>query len=111
MTDQTCDWVGASGKKYTYYIWPRHPKIDANQDGNYIYSKLNSDGKWVPVYIGQGDLSVRTTDDHHKTDCIDKKGATHIHMHKNAKKEDRLAEESDLLARYTNAKTPNGCNG
>jgi hypothetical protein len=107
---ETCTWTGASGKNYTYYIWPRHPNIDAGQMGNYIYAKKNSEGRWVPVYIGQGDLSVRSTKDHHRTECIDKKGATHIHMHLNSREPDRLSEERDLLERYTNAYAPNGCN-
>lgn len=107
---QTCNWTGASGKNYIFYVWPRHPDIKSGQMGNYIYTKLNSEGRWVPIYVGQGDLSVRSTSDHHRIECIDKKGATHVHMHTNTREEDRLAEERDLLARYTNAYAPNGCN-
>lgn len=107
---KTCVWKGASETDYTYYIHPRHPELAPDQPGNYIYSKLNSENKWVPIYIGQGDLSVRATTDHHRIECIDSKGATHIHLHLNANKADRLAEEQDLLARYTNAYAPAGCN-
>src|SRR5215468_8376703 len=106
----SCAWIGASGKSYTYYVYTRHPEINAGQFGNYIYSKLNTEGKWVPVYIGEGDLSVRCTKSHHQIACINAKGATHVHMHLNATEADRWAEESDLLARYTNAYQPNGCN-
>jgi hypothetical protein len=107
---ETCDWIGKSGIKYTHSIYARHPGINEGQDGNYIYAKKNQDGLWVPVYIGQGDLSKRATTDHHRIRCIDTKGATHVHLHLNAKKEDRLAEEQDLLANYANALTPDGCN-
>ncbi len=107
---ETCAWIGKSGTKYTHYIYPRHPVINEGQDGNYIYAKKNRDGLWVPVYIGQGELSKRATTDHHRIRCIDSKGATHVQLHLNAKKEDRLAEEQDLLANYTNALTPDGCN-
>jgi hypothetical protein len=107
---ETCTWTGASGQNYTYYIHPRHPNINAGQMGNYIYAKKNAAGRWVPVYIGQGDLSVRSTRDHHRIECIDKKGATNIHMHLNSRETDRLAEERDLLGRYTNAYAPEGCN-
>ena len=31
-------------------------------------------------------------------------------MHINGREEDRLNEERDLLARYTNAYVPDGCN-
>ena len=106
----TCVWIGASGAKYTYHVWPRHPDIGANQDGNYIYAKTNAQGQWVPVYIGQGDLSVRTTKNHHRAKCIDTKGATAVHVHLNAKEADRLAEEKDLLANYSQAYEPTGCN-
>ena len=62
----------------------------------------------VPVYIGQGDLSKRATADHHRIRCIDSKGATHVHLHLNSKKDARIAEEQDLLANYLNALTPDG---
>jgi hypothetical protein len=110
MAHETCDWIGGSRKNYTYYIWPRHPVLDENQMGNYIYAKTNEKGLWVPIYIGQGDLALRATKDHHRIECIDKKGATHVHLHLNAQEKDRLAEERDLLANYTNAYAPNGCN-
>lgn len=107
----TCTWTGESGAKYKYYIWELPTSIDDNQVGNYIYSKKNSSGKWVPIYIGQGDLSDRVNpDNHHQELCIKKEGATHIHMHLNENKSDREAEEEDLLANYTNALKPNGCN-
>jgi len=106
---QTCDWPGASGKTYRYFVYQRHPSINQGQDGNYVYAKLVNN-QWVPVYFGEGDLSSRATSDHHKTDCIDRKGATHVHLHLNARKEDRRAEERDLLANYPQAYAPTGCN-
>ena len=108
--NETCTWIGASGKKYTYYIWPRHPNIKTGEVGNYIYTKKSSQGLWVPVYIGQGDLSVRCTTNHHQIECINNKGATNIHLHLNSREEYRLSEEKDLLLRYTNAYAPGGCN-
>jgi hypothetical protein len=107
---ETCTWIGASGTKYTYYIHPRHPQINPDQLGNYIYAKKNGDGLWMPVYIGEGDLSVRCSTSHHQHTCIDSKGATHVHMHLNPNEANRLAEETDLLKRYLNAYAPGGCN-
>jgi hypothetical protein len=86
------------------------PTFNEGQNGNYIYAKKNQAGYWVPVYMGEGDLSKRATPDHHRIRCIDSKGATHVHLHLNAKNEDRRAEEQDLLANYINALTPDGCN-
>jgi hypothetical protein len=111
MPDQLqCIWTGKSGTGYTYFIHPLPVNFDANQDGNYIYTKQNSQGLWVPIYIGQGDLRDRVSDNHHQAACIKKKGATHVHGRLNPKEKERIAEESDLLANYTNAYTPNGCN-
>jgi hypothetical protein len=113
MADQTCVWTGASGTKYTYYIYPRGTTVNP-ADGNYVYSKLNNQNQWVPVYFGEGDLTKRAGSDggaHHRKKCIDSKGATHVHMHLNDSKDSRRAEEMDLLARYINAlEAGGGCN-
>jgi hypothetical protein len=84
-------------------------KNDLNS-GRICPVRISGESLWVPVYIGQGDLSKRATTDHHRIRCIDSKGATHVHLQLNAKKDDRLAEEQDLLANYTNALMPEGCN-
>ena len=105
----TCVWHGASGTSYTYYVYTRHPSIADGTLGNYIYAKVVN-GYWVPIYIGQGDLSNRATRDHHRIQCIDSKGATHVLMHTSSREADRLAEERDLLANYPQAYVPQGCN-
>jgi hypothetical protein len=107
---ETCTWIGKTGQKYLYYVYPRGPSINAGQDGNYIYAKKNAQGRWVPIYLGEGDLSKRASTDHHRAQCIDLKGATHVHLHLNPTKDSRRAEEKDLLANYTNALAPQGCN-
>jgi hypothetical protein len=113
MADQTCTWTGASGTKYTFYVYPRGTTVTP-MDGNYVYAKLNNQNQWVPVYFGEGDLSQRAGSDsssHHRKRCIDSKGATHVHMHGNGDKDSRRTEEMDLLAYYTNALEANGgCN-
>ncbi len=105
----TINWIGASGQRYKYYIYGLPANFNPNQDGNYIYSKLNANNKWVPIYIGQGDLRKRA-ENHHQAACIARKGAINIHVHLSSKKEDRINEEKDLLANYTNAHQPIGCN-
>jgi hypothetical protein len=95
-TDPICSWTGASGISYTYYIRPRGCALAPNQMGNYIYAKKNSEGQWMPLYIGQGDLSASGLQQH----LLDSLGATHVHMHLTPTEEARLAEERDLLARY-----------
>jgi len=107
---EKCNWVGTSGTEYTYFIHALPVNFDANQNGNYIFSKKNDRGKWVPIYIGEGDLADRVSDNHHQAACIGRKGATHVHVHLNAVEAHRTAEEQDLLAHYTNAYAPSGCN-
>jgi hypothetical protein len=106
----TCTWTGGSGKQYKYFIWELPASLDPNQDGNYIYARRNPQNQWVPIYIGEGDLADRAGPNHHKADCIKRKGATHFHCHLKDEQAARRAEERDLLARYTNAYEPEGCN-
>ena len=106
----TCDWTGASGTNYTYYICEL-PATLKDALGNYIFSKRNSENRWVPICIGEGNLEDRVSSgDHHQSACIARKGATHVHAHLTGDKEDSQSEEADLLGRYTNAYQPNGCN-
>lgn len=109
MEDQTCNWIGANGTSYKYHIHELPITFTKKQDGNYIYTKLVS-GKWSPIYIGEGDLRDRVSPNHHKAKCIKKKGATHVHAHLNTLEENRKAEESDLLANYSQTYAPIGCN-
>ena len=101
-------WTGKSGTKYGY--WSKQLPFSCNpgQDGNYIFAKIVNN-VWVPIYIGQGDLHDRVNDPTHYK-CATGKGATHVHVHTNTKEQDRLNEESDLLAGHSNAYAPTGCN-
>jgi len=103
------DWIGTSDERYTYYVWELPASFNANQDGNYIYAKISENDRWVPIYIGQGDLKDRT-ENHHQALCIARKWATHIHVHLTPDEDDRINEERDLLGNYTNAYQPTGCN-
>ena len=101
-------WTGASGRKYTYGTYEisvTHKQVD----GNYIFCKVVNN-IWVPIYIGEGDLSSRIGSNHHQWNCIAKKGATHVHTHANAREADRRSEEKDLLAGHPSAYAPQGCN-
>jgi hypothetical protein len=107
---ETVEWTGASGKKYTYWVYALPANINAGQDGNYIYTRVDN-GRWQPIYIGQGDLGQRTDiDQHHQSTCLKRKGVTHVHAHNNGREADRLAEETDLLKNYPQAYRPRGCN-
>lgn len=101
----TIDWPGQSGKKYKYWIYKVGHPLKA-EGGNYIFAKETSPNNFMPIYIGQtNDLDIRF-DNHHKKDCINRAGATHIHAHLNPKERDRLDEETDLVAQWEPS-----CNG
>jgi len=105
-------WIGASGRAYPFYVYSRHPRIIAGQMGNYIYAKIDQDNTWQPIYIGQGDISVRCTKNHHQIECINSKGATHVHLIRLTSGDEnaRKSQERDLLAAYPQAYAPTGCN-
>ena len=95
----TIEWPGQSGKKYLHYIHLIGTDFRPI-GGNYIFSKLNAQGQWVAVYIGQtNDLNARFAD-HHADPCIKRNGATHVHVHGNDNQQSRLNEESDLLSKF-----------
>jgi len=102
-------WVGASGREYRYFVYALPYGFKGGQDGNYIFARQEPEGKWVPVYIGQGDLGDRVGN-HHRAECIRRKGATHVHARLNASEADRREEEGDLLAAHPEAYVPAGCN-
>lgn len=108
MATETVIWPGASGTKYKYWVYELPANLKA-MDGNYIYCKRNARG-WEAIYIGEGNLKDRSGGNHHRSDCIDRKGATHIHAHLQVGPKARKAEESDLLALHTEAYVPSGCN-
>jgi len=105
----TYNWKGYSGKTYTYFTYRLPVDFNLNQPGNYIFSRQNTQGNWLPIYIGQGDLNDRVNY-HHQTECIRQKGATHFHCHTNSAENDRLEEESDLLNNHSQSYQPTGCN-
>lgn len=107
---ETVEWSGASRTKYKYWVYQLPANVKSGQDGNYIYTKIENN-YWQPLYIGQGDLGERTNiEKHHQSTCLKRKGATHVHAHKNDIEGDRLTEEDDLLRNYTQAYQPTGCN-
>ena len=105
---ETITWQGASGTAYEYAIFELPISLDPCE-GNYIFCK-QSGNTWYAIYIGEGELSERVSDDHHKASCIEQKGATHVHAHENSNENSRTSEEADLLKQHTEAYAPKGCN-
>lgn len=97
--------TGASGTKYEFNIYERSTTFKAS-GAVYVMSKVNANGKYVIIYIGQtGDLSGRPLN-HHKTDCFDKNGADKVFIKSESAEKTRLAIETDLVRAYNPT-----CNG
>ncbi|QQE10742.1 hypothetical protein JD969_14710 [Planctomycetota bacterium] len=103
MTNSTCDWPGATGKSYTYYVHPISElnTFNPNQAGNYIFAKLDTNNLWDPVYVGQTEDFKERFGDHEKLLCATRNGATHIHLHINNSAHDRIQEETDIRHNFT----------
>ena len=109
MADNTTLWMGASGTAYTYYIEELPWRPRRGQTGNYVFASVKN-GIWRPVYIGQGDLQARY-DAALREGCVTNKGATHYHVHLNANRLARTAEERDVIGGNPSCQWPIGCNG
>ena len=96
-------WRGASGTLYLYTI------VEIGQEpntayGNYIFAKRNEGGGWDAVYIGHGDLSLRTDIDRHEMrEFLRRRGVTHVHIHENSSLPQRMIEKEDLLETHPEA--------
>lgn len=108
--DGHCKWIGGSGRRYTYAIYRLPCRFHDGQFGNHIFAKLDKQGRWVPVFIGEGELARCASEEHELWHHIMARGATHFHCHLEPDQLRRLDEEDDLLARYVNAYQPFGCN-
>jgi hypothetical protein len=102
---KTCNWEGASGKKYLYTIYSMNTEWN-DVAGNYIFAYESSPHTWTAVYIGETESFKDRLPNHNELPCIKRSGGTHIHAHTNENSQARLEEEEDLLATH---KTP--CNG
>ena len=108
MNTEKVYWPGLSGKHYEFEVFDIETQFYPNNDGNYIFAKRTMTG-WNAVYIGEGDIRTRTSDEKHRN-CAIGKGATHVHAHENNNESDRKDEEEDLLGYNTEAYHPVGCN-
>jgi hypothetical protein len=108
MANETVTWTGASGTKYTLYLYPIGNGYKVVQ-GVYIFCKLGTDRRWQPVYIGEAaDLNDRLNANlkqHHRWACITQNGATHICAisTEGSTPQQRLNIEADLRQGHPNS--------
>ena len=106
MNGGTYIWEGRSGAVYHYTVARityggsgKSSGLDSVA-GNYIFARESGRG-YEALYVGQtSDLSERIND-HEEWDCVQSRGVTHIHYHRNDGGERmRRDEETDLIRRW-----------
>ena len=68
--------------------------------GIYIFTMVNKDNFWIPLYIGQADSFKNRLSDHNKWDAAKRLGMTHVHAKSVGKQTDRDAIEKELIKKY-----------
>jgi hypothetical protein len=100
MGEPDIHWIGESGTKYGYWIYPIEAKF-RKIAGNVIFAKQTEAGEWIAVYIGQTRNFDEGMADQEMEACAKSNGATHAHVHFNSPDEHmRNAEMDDLVARW-----------
>jgi len=91
--------TGKSGDEYAFNIYARSTDFKAI-GAVYVMSRVNDNGRYAIIYIGQtGDLSDRPLN-HHKSACFDKHKADKVLVHAESKESTRLNIETDLVRAY-----------
>lgn len=93
--------TGVSGRKYEFSVYPWGQSFKP-VGGVYLVlkKKSNLQPNYDVLYVGQtGDLSERF-DAHHKQQCFDRNGKTHIGVRGESVEQTRLGIERDLLGNY-----------
>ena len=99
-TEPDIQWTGESGTKYGYWIHSINTTF-SESPANYIFAKVTEPNTWEPIYIGQTGNIAERLEDQYKKECIQRNGATHIHIHKSSSSEEkRKTEETDLINNY-----------
>ncbi len=94
MLNNIFKWPGQSGKEYSYFSYKMGGKL-IKAPGNYILTTLEN-GFWIALYIGQTeDLSEELLN--HDIGKNSKNTTTHVHVHANHSRGQRLMEVEDLV--------------
>lgn len=71
-----------------------------NVAGLYIFTGLNAQNLWVPLYIGQTDSFAERFANHERWKEAQSLGATHVHAKGIGKKADRDSIEGILIEQF-----------
>jgi hypothetical protein len=93
-------WKDKSGREHRFWIYRRGTRFNEPCPGIYIYARETSPHKWVPIYIGQTqNVNVRLTK-REQRECVDKHGATNIHVSIVTSEKSRVAIAKDLIEQW-----------
>ncbi|MDE2090296.1 MAG: hypothetical protein KGJ08_00145 [Gammaproteobacteria bacterium] len=109
MHQHTSSFSGASGADYSYAVFPQHFVPQDQQFYNYMFASLSPEGRWNPVFIGQGDLKQYLNDQAHIRGVAHSR-STHVLAHISPDAQQRRMEASDMLASHPQALALSGCN-
>ena len=98
MADITV-WTGQSGKQYTFEVYPLNMTFNLSACV-YIYMKKVGE-KWGVIYVGQTSqlatrLAQHATGNEGSDKCIQRSGATHLHVCGLTSESARFAAETDI---------------
>ena len=94
----TISLAGKSGKSYSFEKYILNTNFNA-LGGLYLFTRAADNTNYL-LYLGHTqDLSSRFTN-HHKEQCIDKNGGTHISVCVINDEKKRLEAEKDILSNY-----------
>jgi len=94
------NWSGRSGKTYTFEVWSISSTIFNEVECVYIYTKLVNN-YWQYIYVGQTSQLATRLNQHANGDeasdkCIQRSGATYLHVLKLKPESSRLDVETDI---------------
>src|SRR3982750_1327137 len=93
-------WNDKGGTSHRFWIYPRGTKFNEPCPGIYIYARETSPHKWAPIYIAQTEnVNVRLKN-HEQRECVDRNGATHIHVSIITDEKSRSTLEKDLTEQW-----------
>lgn len=127
MNRHAPSFYGASSAEYSYRVFSQNFKPEDNQFYNYIFASLSSEGNWIPVFIGQGDLKQYLSDQAHVREValtsvthvsdqahireVALTNVTHVLAHMSPDERQRRMEALDMLASHPQAHEFTGRNG
>jgi hypothetical protein len=94
--------TGKSGTVYTFAVYPINTELPKS-GGVYVFTKRNQSNQsytHTVIYIGMTQEFLARHYNHHKDDCIDKNGATHICLLIEGSEKRRKEIEVDLIKAY-----------